>query len=69
MGKINYGRVILGGIVAGIIADFLDWFLNWFLVGHHWENAMKSLNRPNAYHGTFIYWLYLRYMIGGILLV
>lgn len=69
MSKINYGRVILGGIVAGIIADFLDWFLNSFLVGHHWENAMKSLNRPNAYHGAFIYWLYLGYMIGGILLV
>jgi hypothetical protein len=69
MGKINYGRVILGGIVAGIIAGFLDWFLNGFLMGQHWENAMKSLNRPNAYHGAFIYWLYLGYMIGGILLI
>jgi hypothetical protein len=26
MGKINYGRVILGGIVGGIVAGFLDWF-------------------------------------------
>jgi hypothetical protein len=26
MGKINYGRVILGGIVGGIVAASLDWF-------------------------------------------
>ena len=48
MGKINYGRVILGGIVGGIISGFLDWFLNGVLMGKLWKDAMKSLNRPNA---------------------
>jgi hypothetical protein len=69
MGKINYGRVVLGGIVGGLVAGFLDWFLNGVLVGQHWVNAMKSLNRPNAFSGAFLICLFLVYSIGGILIV
>ena len=69
MGKINYGRVILGGIVGGIISGFLDWFLNGVLMGKLWEDAMKSLNRPNAFSGAFTSCLFLVFGIGGILLV
>jgi len=69
MGKINYGRVILGGIVGGIIAGFIDWFLNGVLMGQLWEDAIKSLNRPNAFSGAFLFCLFLTYSIGGILLV
>ncbi len=70
MGKINYGRVILGGVVGGIVAGVLDWFLNGVLVGQHWDNAMKSLNRPNAFSGgSFLFWLFLIYAVGGILIV
>jgi len=69
MGKINYSRVILGGIIGGLVAGFLDWFLNGVLVGQHWENAMKSLNRPNAFSGAFLLCLFLVYSIGGILIV
>ena len=33
MGKINVGRVILGGIVAGIVADILGLRCGWRLAG------------------------------------
>jgi len=69
MGKINYGRVILGGIVGGLVAGFLDWFLNGVLMGQQWDDAMKSLNRQNAFSGAFLYCLFLVYIVGGILLV
>ncbi len=69
MGKINYGRVIVGGIVGGLVAGFLDWFLNGVLMGQQWDDAMKSLNRPNAFSGAFLYCLFLVYVVGGILLV
>jgi|SRR5450631_1650185 len=70
MGKINYGRVVLGGIVGGLVAGFLDWFLNGVLMGQLWLDAMKSLNRPNAYSGgAFLFWLFLVYSIGGIMMV
>jgi hypothetical protein len=69
MGKINYGRVVLGGIAAGLVAGFLDWFLNGVLMGDLWTDAMKSLNRPNAFNGAFLPLLFLLYCVGGILLV
>jgi hypothetical protein len=70
VGKINYGRVILGGIVGGIIAGFFDWFLNGVLMGQLWEDAMKSLNRTNAFSGAaFLFCLFLVFSIAGILLV
>ena len=69
MGKINYARVILGGIVGGIVAGFLDWFLNGVLMGQRWEDTMKSLNRPNAFSGAFLICLFVCFSIGGILIV
>jgi hypothetical protein len=69
MGKINYGRVVLGGVVGGLVAGFLDWFLNGVLMGQHWVNAMNSLNRPNALSGAFLFCLFLVYSVGGILIV
>jgi hypothetical protein len=45
MGRINLGRVILGGIVAGIIIDIFEFVLNgWYLAGQ-WSSVMASLNR------------------------
>ena len=69
MGKINYRRVILGGIVAGIVATLLDWFSNAVLLGHLWDDAMKSLNRPTAFSGTFLGGLIVVELVGGILAV
>ena len=69
IGKINYGRVISGGIVAGVISGFLDWFVNGVLMGQMWEDAMKSLNRSNALSGAFLPYLFLTFILGGILLV
>lgn len=69
MGNINYGRLILGGIVAGIVGGFFNWFLNGVLMGQRWADAMKSLNRPDAYSGAFLLCLFLAFGVGGILLV
>jgi hypothetical protein len=45
MGRIDLGRVIIGGVVAGIIIDIFEFALNgWFLAGQ-WTSVMASLNR------------------------
>ena len=45
MGRIDLGRVIVGGVVAGIIIDIFEFVLNgWFLAGQ-WTSVMASLNR------------------------
>jgi hypothetical protein len=70
MGKINCGRVVLGGIIGGITACFLDWFMNGVLLGQQWEDTVKALNRPNAFSsGSFLFCLIVVYVIGGILCV
>ena len=45
MGKINMGRVILGGLVAGLIMNIGEFVLNEPILGAQWEAAMVSLNR------------------------
>ncbi|MGA2755172.1 MAG: hypothetical protein ABSE53_15535 [Terracidiphilus sp.] len=46
MGKINVGRLILGGIVAGIAIDVLDYFVDGVWLASRWANGMAMLGRP-----------------------
>ena len=47
MGKINMGRVILGGIVAGIVADVLSWLVDGVLLAPRWTEGMRALGHAN----------------------
>ena len=53
MGKINWARVLLGGLLAGVIINAGESFTNGVVLGHDWEEAMKTLGRqpmgPSAY--------------------
>ncbi len=42
MGKINVGRLILGGIVAGIVGDILDYPIDGIWLANAGPNAMAS---------------------------
>ncbi len=46
MGKINYGRVVIGGLVAGVVINISEFILNEQILKTDWETAMKALNRP-----------------------
>lgn len=46
MGKINMGRVLIGGVVAGIVYDILSFLVDGVLLAHQWADGMKALNRP-----------------------
>ncbi len=43
MGKINVGRVILGGIVAGIVGDLLDFPVDGVWLAKSWNDGMQAL--------------------------
>ena len=47
MGKINMGRVILGGIVAGIVADVLGYLVDGMLLAPPWADGMKALGHAD----------------------
>jgi hypothetical protein len=48
MGRINYGRVILGGIVAGIVINVVEFVLNGVVLAKDMEAAMAALGRTEA---------------------
>ena len=71
MGKINMGRVILGGVVAGIVANVLGFLVDGLLLAPQWAEGMKALGRPDfstsqiigfnilgLAYGIFTVWLY-----------
>lgn len=51
MGKINYGRVILGGFVAGIISFALWFFFNGVLLLQLWVATTQALN-PSGHNAA-----------------
>jgi hypothetical protein len=70
MGKINYGRVILGGIVGGIVAGTLDWLVNGVWLGQRWADNMTFLHHPDAFSApAFLFYVYLIVIAGVILSV
>jgi hypothetical protein len=51
MGKINWGRVLLGGLVAGVVIDVVEYVLNNHVLAEQNDALLKALNvqmRPNA---------------------
>ena len=45
MGKIAWGRVILGGVVAGILWFIFEGVVQGYLLGQEWHTAMAALGR------------------------
>jgi len=45
MGKINWNRVILGGLVAGVIINIFEFVLNGVVLAKDMEAAMTALGR------------------------
>lgn len=45
MGKINWGRVILGGLAAGIVINLSEWVLNGVVLKEQWAESMKALGK------------------------
>jgi hypothetical protein len=45
MKRINYGRVLLGGILAGVLLFMADGLIHSKLLHEHWMAAMKAAGR------------------------
>jgi hypothetical protein len=54
MGKINYGRVILGGIVAGIVINVLEYLVHEVLLKARHVEEMKALGKTMPEGGSTI---------------
>ena len=68
MGKINLGRVILGGIVAGIAADLLDFWVDGVLLAKMWNGQLETWGRP-PFSPSQITWYLIFGLIIGIVTI
>jgi hypothetical protein len=46
MGRINMGRVVVGGLLAGLLVNVSEFVLNTFVIAKDMEAAMKAMNLP-----------------------
>jgi len=63
MGKINAGRVLLGGLLAGVVINISEWFWNAVVFMKDFQDAMAKLNKTMDTGATttsiFIAWGFL----------
>jgi hypothetical protein len=64
MGKINFGRVLLGGIVAGIVIDVLSWIVDGVILKSQWAAANQGNFTTNQILGFCVLGL-----IAGLLII
>jgi len=69
MGRINMGRVILGGLVAGIVINAFEGVLNGVVLENQWIAFMSSIGKPPAFSVTQIVWINVIGFLYGILTV
>jgi hypothetical protein len=46
MGKINLGRVVLGGLVAGVIVDVVEYVVNNIVLAEQWHSLTAAKKMP-----------------------
>lgn len=68
MGKINIGRMMLGGLLAGLVLNVGEFLLNEPILGKEWAAAMEALNRPPI-SGSAIGWFVVLSFVLGIAIV
>ena len=68
MGKINLGRVILGGLLAGLVINISEYILNGLILGRQLEDAMRALNRPPIGNEAITYFVIGGFMLGILLM-
>lgn len=68
MGKINFGRVILGGIVAGLVADLLSYIFDGLLLAPGWAAANHALGKT-AFTSAQVLGFNLLGLVSGVLTI
>ncbi len=68
MGKINVGRMILGGIVAGIVGDILGYLVDGVWLAPLWSADMKALGHTDL-SSSQIVWFNLLGLVTGLVAI
>lgn len=64
MTKINFGRVILGGLLAGLLFNIGDYLLHEPVMGDQWKAVMAQQGVAEPSGGTIFYFVIMDFLIG-----
>lgn len=64
MGKINVGRLILGGLVAGIVGDLLDYPVDGIMLSKMWSQQMSVYGHDGFSTNQMIWFNFFGIVIG-----
>jgi hypothetical protein len=64
MKGINFGRVILGGILAGIILNISEFTLNEVVLKNDWDSALKAMGKTMAGGSAILVWVLFGFAVG-----
>ena len=68
MGKINTGRVILGGLVAGLLINISEIVLNVVVMGDEMAAWVKSMNLPPMSNASMAIYTVLGFVLGIVMM-
>ena len=64
MGRINAGRVILGGLLAGLVINLGETVLNLVVVAQAMEDSLRARNLPPLGGGPIAGFVILAFFVG-----
>ena len=64
MGRINLGRVLVGGLLAGVVINISEFLLNGVVFADAMNDAMKAMNKPPIDNSMIIWFVLLGFGIG-----
>jgi pimeloyl-ACP methyl ester carboxylesterase len=64
MRRINFGRVLLGGLLAGLLINISEFILNGVVYAEEMNAAMAALNKPPMDNSMIIWFVLLGFGIG-----
>ncbi len=64
MGKINKGRVLLGGLLAGLVINIIEWVVHGAILGEQWSEVLASLNLQWPAGGEIVVGVVKFFLIG-----
>ena len=64
MGKINWSRVVLGGLLAGVVLNVVDWLLYGVWLKQDFASAMQALGKPGSMDNLIPWFVFLDFVYG-----
>ena len=69
MGKINFGRVLLGGLVAGLVLNIGEWVLNGIVLRKEMEDFFKRCGFPQPGNRFLVIAVAITFVLGIVIVL